>query len=378
MPAPKRKLFQPEKFRIATYSTREQIEWHLSQGKNMRWILLAIFTLLPVSLIRAADPIIDAQKAKSICSQVVHDMTTRDLASKKITFSKPSESLQKHLLDLGWDDPNGTYAEIEVHGHHDIYDDHLTGGSCSGYNVVRIRSLKKDESANDAEDPEPQENDDNNDLRWAGWGENSTLLKIDGEAIVLEGKTAVYAYHDGERIPLCTLEAPTSITVIRSGNGAICTAAQKHAIPKITGSPMQTNGEDLLQWGIQSDAADSIAVMNEGNPLHLGHFHYDSGAGCGASLDYLAELDANNQVVRSPLTGTLLGIQAPIKDQVHQATFYAEQAVMNFNGQVLIARKSIVTQIDRLDGNNLKEICELEDVPQPQIKDLLIEEPSKK
>jgi hypothetical protein len=344
----------------------------------MRWILLALLVLLPVSSSWASDPVIDAQEAKSICSQVVHDMSARDLASKQVTFLKPSASLQKRLLDLGWGDPKGTYAQVDVHGHHEIYDHHLIGGSCSAYDIVRVRALKKDESADDAVDPEPQEDGDNNDLRWAGWGESSTLLKINGEAVVLEGTTAVYAYHEGERMPLCTLEAPTSITVVRSGSGAVCAAAQKHATPKVAGSSIQTNDKDLLHWGIQSNTAESITVTDGRRSLHLGHFHFDSGAGCGASLDYLAELDASNQVVGSPLTGSLLGIRGKIGDQVNHATFYAQQTVMNFKGHVLIARKSATTEIDQLDGSRLKKICELQDVPQPQIKELLIQQPSKK
>jgi hypothetical protein len=314
----------------------------------------------------------DAKEAKSICSQIVHDMTARDLASKQVTFSKPSASLQKRLLDLGWDDPNGTYAEIEVYGRHEIYDNHLVGGSCSAYDIVRVRALNKDESAKDAQDPEPEEDVDNNDLRWSGWGASSTLLKIGGAAVILEGTTAVYGYHEGERMPLCTLEAPTSVTLIRSGHGAVCAAAQKHEIFKVPGYSIETNAQSLLNWGIRSDKAESITVMGGRRSLHLGNFHFDSAAGCGASLEYLAELDASNQVMESPLTDTLLGIRRPVGNEVNQVKSFAEQTVMEFKGQAFIARKSLTTEIDQLDGSRLKKVCELQDVPQPKIKELFI------
>lgn len=344
----------------------------------MRWVFPVLLVLLPVSLSWASDSVIDARGAKSICSEVVHGMTARDLKSKQVTFSKPSPSLQKRLLDLGWDDPNGNFAQIDDHGRHEIYDYHLVGGSCSTYDIVRVRALKKDESATDAEDLEPQEDSDNPDLRWAGWGASSTLLKIHGAVVVLEGTTAVYAYHDDERVPLCTLEAPTSITVLRSGSGGICAAAQKHAIRKVAGSLINSDATELGKWGVRSDKAESITVTNGQIPLHLGRFHFDSGAGCGASLEYLAELDANNRVVNSPLTATLLGIRTPNDTQGNQAIFFASQTVMTLNGHVLIARKSLATEIDQLNGNHLDKICELEDVPQPQIKEVLIQQPAKK
>ena len=87
-----------------------------------------------------------------------------------------------------------------------------------------------------------------------------------GEAIMLDVTTAAYAYYEGERMLLCTLGAPTSITVIRSGRRAICVAAQKHAIPRAAGSPTQTNRKYLLQRGIQSDAAESTIATSRTTP----------------------------------------------------------------------------------------------------------------
>ncbi|HEV2679594.1 MAG TPA: hypothetical protein VGV14_03765, partial [Rhodanobacter sp.] len=337
----------------------------------MKWILVVAATWLWADVSTAAAHNIDQQGARTICSQIVGEMTSSKKSQGAIKFSTASPDLQKRLSEMGWSDPDGQYAELKIHGKTEVFEYRETGGSCHSEDIVRVRTLKTGESVDDAVDSDLAVSQDDNDLRWATWGASSDLYKVRGEAVVVAGtawNAAVYAYQEDARVPLCTIKAPASTMVVRSGgNDLVCKAAQRHELTKVPETKITIQKHELDDWGIRSDSEKLVMADSETNHLQLANLHFDSGAGCGSSQEYLVQVDATGHIVDSQLTRALLDVYTNGAGE-RFANSHTEVSVLTFGRQPVVAKKDAKhTKIFRLGKDSISPICELDDLPQSKI-----------
>jgi hypothetical protein len=346
------------------------------QGAGMRWSYLIWLSLLPTSVVAATGGPLDAAEAKAICGDIVQGMRTQSLAKHQVHFSQASPALEKELATMGWNDSgsylstgNGTYATVTIQGKRDIFESMQNTGTCSTDDIVQVHPLDKGVTtdAAAADEHSPGEADDD-DLRWATWGASSSLYVIRGRFVVLEGTTAVYAFSDGKRLPLCVLKAPSSKTVIRHGEGAMCMAAKEHSIPKASSVDFTPDKGATDAWGFSSDSARIATVGQRDNADHFGHFHFDSSAGCGGSFEYLTQVDATGHILDTPLTRALLGVKDQKSANEGGIESYTNESVFDFHGQSVIAQtEGPITKLYHIKNGGLQQDCELEDIPQPEV-----------
>jgi hypothetical protein len=342
----------------------------------MKWMLVVAATWLWAGVSTATAHNIDQQGARAICSQIADGMTSGKKSPDTIKFSKASPVLQKRLSEMGWSDPDGQYAELKIHGKTEVFESLETGGSCHSGDIVRVRALSDGESVEDAVGSDLAVSQDDEDLRWATWGASSELYKVGGEAVVVAGtawNAAIYVYQEGARVPLCTIKATASTTVVRNGgNNPVCKAAQRHELAKLPETKTTIGKQELDDWGIRSDSEKLIMANNGRNHLQLANLHFDSGAGCGGTQEYLVQIDENGHIVDSQLTRALLNVYSSGAGERFPSS-HDETSVLTFGRQLLVAQRDAKrTKIFRVDKDSISPICELEDLPQSKIDRILV------
>ncbi len=171
--------------------------------------------------------------------------------------------------------------------------------------------------------------DDQERLRWSGWGNRVYFLWVKGEPVVIKGEfdwgyskaeLVSWLAPDGAQRALCYLRVdsgkPPRREIVRNENPALCGALKSGSVQFVSWSSEPVAEKIIDDYGHTSipERTTAIDINADGKTEKIGQFLYESSAGCGGSSQWLQELvpESSSASLKEVLNGGIT--RGPIKN----------------------------------------------------------------
>ncbi len=230
----------------------------------------------------------------------------------------------------------------------------FTGGSCASNALFNV--VHGDATALEVDDPDEE-------LRWSWWGGGDYPAYIAGRHLVITAdlldrnlvRLVSSVTPQGRVQPLCSVKTEPMKSVGRSEDPKACTRIVNGSAesPKWQPIKMQLSRD---QWDRVGRYADGVRIATidldgDGQTEDVGHFQYDSGAGCGSHAEWLL-------IVNRQRNGT---VQNGLNDWLTRHAGGEEVKVWRLERKHYLEtyRPGIGGAVYRFDRSGGKRVCEL-------------------
>jgi DNA-binding TFAR19-related protein (PDSD5 family) len=352
--------------------------------KPVIWITLGWLSLVAIAKAESNIQLISDSKAEAVCKEIVQLANTGKIKSRLLKFSNPShadgEEWQKGTPD---DFSSRLIGTRDVDYGHDGKPRRLglviSGGSCAG---TGITDLGKSDNSTLGFSSDEIEDDDN--LRWAGWGRNQYFLFVQGEAIVIDASFSGSNYdlalaswfREGAQRPLCAFSALGKVKVKIKENKIpqLCTAvaAGTEDVSTIDKNSEQEIAEIREHLSLNSAQVFTVDLNATGKQNKLFLFDYSSGGGCGGdqqNLQFLKPSESKGPV--DPLEKLLQSFSGPL-------TRYSKDwkyiRILSFDAKPFLLAKGPddTVGVYSLWKNNIERWCTFNLIEQFKIKKMYL------
>lgn len=229
-------------------------------------------------------------KAKGMCQSVVAAINDGSIRQKFVAFERDEK--------LEWQGQNGLTVSGVVRARYKGRDRTFVtlygGGSCATCSIVDLHAKEQI--------LEPPDDDDQR-LRWAGWGNCDHLLWVNGEAVVVTGRfgdqyirATLVSWIDAEGTvrPLCYLgstgEAETRI--VKSENDGLCRAVLdgRGEEPPWDSMSIAEGSRSSGRFIAREGQVAALDLDQDGTRDYIARMSYDSGGGCGGHFEWFAHV----------------------------------------------------------------------------------------
>lgn len=295
-------------------------------------LLLVFATALPV---RADAPRLPEDKAQQICERVLALANSGTLEGSILPFERPTDAEvakwkedRKARGESYFEYPEAKlFADLDGNGKASpVY--RLQGlGTCRNFTIVDVDAIAQGRVSYSPYEPgyigvgDLMAIADDDDLRWAGWGNTEYLLNIMGEPIVLSGRVGLSSinlslvswFRERRKRPLCSFEPTHEIvqTVAVSEDDQLCRAALR---PERVTVKMEPGSEAVAAMlrkqfggGVYQVSLTSVDLNRDGVVDRIARGVLSSGAGCGRDgITTFSDLSSDlNSVLDTPLHNVL-------------------------------------------------------------------------
>jgi len=337
------------------------------------FVILSIATAIESS---AADATLAEKKAATICERVLALANAGDLAQHTIAFSHLSETGQEP-----WRDRHGYVSrvapfDLNGDGTAELIGTVSTGGSCYSDKFAVLTGMTPSAQARSQYLPfTPEEVEADEKLRWAKWGAQSYLLRIEDEPIVVSGRldsqqTELHLaswFREGIERPLCAFVATSKIrqhTVTAEGDG-VCRAVERGNVAFGAWSHAPQAMEDALRKPLYIDVYMQRADLDaDGVPDDIALTVHHSGAGCGSIDIGLRTLAADGRsFADSAIDRSLLKVSGRLRYGKEVPDFFPR--LLSYDGRAyVLGRADGGVAISSFWNNTPKRWCEIKQTPQ--------------
>jgi len=321
------------------------------------------------------------EKAKKICTSALAMINDGSIKNRFINFKPASDNERTAWEDRYSQFPTNSLSDV-LRLKHNRYEYHLGyvvgGGTCGNCDIVDLTTDKLFEIY-------PHDEDDE-DLRWAGWGTCDHLLFLMDEPIIVSGRfhfgyslAALVSWlaPDGAKQVLCSLQQTmkATVNVVHAEDERLCEAVMSEKVKFFPWKDKVSVPESQLRaLNIRADGSKGAYVdLNlDGKRELVALLDYASGAGCGSYHEWLLALTAKGTLPQSstlnkallkrewgPVTGRHIDDQRRFSVRLFQ---YEDKPYIYGQGDKTSA--SVVS----LWENKEKTWCEYNILPQHRIK----------
>lgn len=327
-------------------------------------------------------------KVRSICDAVVQAVNDGSIGSLIQSFHTPSPE-EERLWNA-----NAAGSSLYLHQTQTVRSKGVErtlgfiqgGGTCGNCDIVDLVAKQTELYPPD---------DEQERLRWAGWGKCDHLLFIEDEPIIVTGRfgwgesrmsLVLWLAPDGAKRALC-YSTPTrkiNVKTVRSDDAELCRAASEEGAvemapwpvpvavprgPRALGTETRVTVSDMKfdeAWGTRMD------IDMDGKEDTIGVFDFASGAGCGSYHQWLMELTPDgSSVAKTPLNDVLRSREwGPIKGPHWKTDDWFSVEIFQYRGKPYIRGRGMDTSaaVMSIWGGQLQAWCEYQLLPQHHVE----------
>lgn len=261
------------------------------------------------------------QRAQSICNTVTKAVNDGSIVARFVKFENVAEADANRWQQLHPKSFSDLYQTLKItqKGKTRTLGILGGGGSCASCDIVDIDA--KEFALYPADDEEQR-------LRWAGWGHCDHLMMVDGEPIVVTGSfghgrsratLVTWIAPDGAKRALCHLASSGNVNtrITRSDNRDLCRAVtdgQVKSVPWLESVSVEDRGKDRRNRPFDRYQTAEFDIDMDGKKDMIVRYEYASGAGCGSFSQWLklgVKESKPKRTLRKPDEPERLGIGYP-------------------------------------------------------------------
>jgi hypothetical protein len=320
------------------------------------------------------------EKAEAICESVLQEVNDGSIRTRFVEFQLATTQQEKEWRE-GNPDLTTLYLwrtlRMEIQGVARTFGLIQGGGTCGNCDINEIGVRKPALYPLDDEDE---------DLRWAGWGGCDQFIYLMGQPIVVSGQfgqgrsragLVYWLSPDGAKRPLCVLEPTAEVKTITklAGDKELCSAVATDVVTFMPWTEdVSVSEKDLKALEIRADSArgTKIDIDRDGKREFIAVLDYASGGGCGSYHQWLIALTPDGRLVLdTPLNKLLRDREwGPLEGRSIITDARASVRVLEYKGKPYIFGRGENTSasVVSLWRNQMKTWCEYDLLPVHRIK----------